>query len=98
MAIYEKGFCEMNRKTPEEKKAAAKGATALEKNRLGELYPKAGSESTLKLFIGEVLLFGNWQRKEFWEFFEALLVQFYQASPHNPPKRHLTRPGTANVS
>ena len=77
------------------KKAA--GLTAAQQNALRlEAYPQAGSESTLKLFIGVVLLFGNGQRREFWEFFEALLVQFYQESPQNPPERHLVRPGTAN--
>ena len=63
-----------------------------------KLYPQTKSLSSLKLFIGELLLFGNRQRKEFWALFETLLVQFYQARPHNAPEGHLTRPGSANRS
>ena len=58
-----------------------------------KLYPQRESLSSLKLFIGEVLLFGNTQRKEFWKIFETLLAQFYQESSQNPPERHLARPG-----
>ena len=86
----------MRTKTPEKAEAAAWTATAWNQKVLFESYPRAGSESTLKLLIGEVLLFGNKQRNEFWQFFEALLAQFYQTSPQNPPEGRLTRPGWKN--
>jgi len=34
--------------------------------------------SSLKLAIGELLLFGDKQQRAFWPLFEAMLVQFYQ--------------------
>lgn len=41
-------------------------------------YPKTAQLSSLKVFIGELLLFGNKQRKEFWELFGILLTQYVQ--------------------
>lgn len=41
-------------------------------------YPKPAPLSSLKVFIGELLLFGNKQQKEFWPFFEVLLAQYIQ--------------------
>ena len=95
MAIHEKGFCEMRTKVPI-KKAVHRADGAAGIKRRYESYPQAGSESSLKLLVGEVLLFGNKQRKEFWPFFEALLAQFYQIRPQNPPEVRLTRPGWTN--
>lgn len=43
-----------------------------------EAYQKAESLSSLKLQIGELLLFGNKQRKEFWSLFEILLIQYIE--------------------
>lgn len=78
------------------KKAVAGRRSARYDERHNKAYPQAGSESSLKLFVGEVLLFGDKQRQDFWIFFEALLIQFYQESPHNPPKARLTRRGWTN--
>ncbi len=40
-------------------------------------YPKPAPLSSLKTLIGEILLFGNKQRKEFWWLFDSKLRQFY---------------------
>jgi len=77
------------------KKAAWQGGR--NKERYDATYLKHIPRSRLKLAIGELLLFGNKQRQEFWQFFEVLLSQFYQASPQNTPKRHLERPGWTNA-
>jgi len=55
------------------KKAAVLPAAKTNRQRIKQ-YPKATPMSSLKLAIGELLLFGNKQRKEFWLLFEALLV------------------------
>jgi hypothetical protein len=58
------------------KNAAACGTAAT----LNELhcgpYPKPAPLSSLKLFMGELLLFGNKRRKVFWPFFDAALRQY----------------------
>ncbi len=66
------------------KKAAIKkaaGLTAAKKNtQHRRAYQKATplSRNNLKLQIGELLLFGNEQRREFWWLFEVLLVRYVQ--------------------
>ncbi|MBN2594802.1 MAG: hypothetical protein JXA81_14945 [Sedimentisphaerales bacterium] len=40
-------------------------------------YQKSQSVSSLKLQIGELLLFGDKQRGEFWSLFEVLLRQYW---------------------
>ena len=56
-------------------------------------YQKAMPVSRLKLVLGELLLFGNKKRSEFWPLFEALLVQSYQGSSQSPVKGRDTAPG-----
>jgi hypothetical protein len=59
------------------KKKKAAGLTAAQQNQLPlESYPKAGSESTLELLIGGLLLFGNAERRAFWPLFDVLLRQY----------------------
>lgn len=56
----------------------AAGLTAAKKNKLRyEAYRKGKPLSTLKMQIGEFLLFGNKQQKEFWWLFDSKLRQFY---------------------
>lgn len=70
---------------PKRKRAARLGQQAASKTESHkETYPKDTSMSSLKLAIGELLLFGNRQQKEFWPLFEALLVQSYA----NVPQTH----------
>lgn len=45
-------------------------------NQLLKQYRKAMPLSTLKLGIGELLLFGNKKQKVFWPFFNAILRQY----------------------
>lgn len=40
-------------------------------------YRKSAQLSSLKVFIGELLLFGNKERKETWWLFDSKLRQFY---------------------
>jgi len=56
----------------------------MKKKRHNRGYQKATPRSSLKLGIGELLLFGNKQQEEFWPLFEALLVQLYQGISQNP--------------
>jgi hypothetical protein len=68
------------------KKAAAD--TAAKKNKLhNKAYPQSAQQSRLKTLIGEILLFGNKQRKEFWELFEVLLTQYVQSVPEPPESK-----------
>jgi len=57
------------------KKAA--GLTAAGQKQLHkESYQKSAQLSSLKILIGEFLLFGNKQRKEFWWLFESKLRNY----------------------
>lgn len=59
--------------------AACLPEQAAVKNRLHEKqYQNSPPLSTLKLGIGELLLFGNKQRGEFWRLFEVLLIQYIE--------------------
>ena len=53
-------------------------------NQLLKPYLRTVPESRFKLAIGEMLLFGNKKRKEFWPLFEALLVHSYASVPQIP--------------
>jgi hypothetical protein len=57
------------------KKAAELPAARESKLRI-EPYQQSAPLSSLKLQIGELLLFGNKQRREFWSVFEVLLRQY----------------------
>ena len=77
MADNEKGFYEMNMNTRAAIKKAAAG-TAAKKNKLRyEAYRKPITLSSLKTLIGEILLFGNKERKETWWLLDSKLRQFY---------------------
>ena len=43
-----------------------------------EAYRKPAPLSSLKVQIGELLLFGDKQRRELWSLFEVLLVQYLE--------------------
>jgi hypothetical protein len=76
MAANEKGIYEMRliMKTPTKKAAAV---TAAGKKKLqNETYPKPAQLSSLKMLIGELLIFGNKERKETWWLFETKLRQY----------------------
>ena len=78
LANNEKGLYEMNAKKPEEERAARLGQQAAAKNQSQDRpYPKGDSLSRRKTLIGELLLFGNKQRKEFWWLFDSKVRQFY---------------------
>jgi len=66
----------VNTKTPTKERAAAPTtAPTIEQQRTA--YRKADALSSMKLQIGELLLFGNKQRGEFWSLFEVLLRQYW---------------------
>jgi hypothetical protein len=67
----------MRRKIPEKEWAAAP-TTAPKINLQSKPYQKTSQVSSLKLQIGELLLFGNKQRREFWSVFEILLMQYWE--------------------
>lgn len=68
------------------KKAAA--GTAAKKNELhNKAYRKPVPLSSLKTLIGELLIFGNKERKEFWQLFEVLLTQYVQNLTEYPSER-----------
>lgn len=50
-------------------------------------YPKTTQLSSLKVFIGELLLFGDRKRKEFWQLFEVLLTDYVQNLTDYPSER-----------
>ncbi len=47
-------------------------------------YRKPIPLSSLKTLIGELLLFGDKQREEFWLLFEVLLLEYVQNIPDKP--------------
>ena len=49
-----------------------------------KVYTKPIMLSSLKILIGEILLFGNKQRKEVWVLFEVLLTQYVQSLTEHP--------------
>jgi hypothetical protein len=46
------------------------------KKQQSKTYRKPAQSSDLKLQLGEILLYGNVQRKEFWPLFDDLLRQY----------------------
>ncbi|MCP4256637.1 MAG: hypothetical protein GY774_03810 [Planctomycetes bacterium] len=57
--------------------AARLGQQAASKTELQvATYPKSAQLSRPKTLIGELLIFGNEQRKEFWWFFESKLRRY----------------------
>ncbi|MCP4611792.1 MAG: hypothetical protein GY845_24075 [Planctomycetes bacterium] len=69
----------MNTKTKTPiKKAGGFGGRPAGRNKLQKrAYPKPAPLSSLKMLIGELLIFGNEQRKETWWLFDSKLRQFY---------------------
>ena len=78
MAVNEKGVFEMNMNTRAPIKNAAGLTAAGEKKLHNGTYSKPARLSNLKILIGEILLFGNKQRKEFWWLFDSKVRQFYE--------------------
>lgn len=64
-------------KNPQKIWGASDKATP-EYNLQSESYQNSTSVSTAKLQIGELLLFGNKERKEFWKLLEVLLNQYFE--------------------
>ncbi|MBN1972542.1 MAG: hypothetical protein JW787_02815 [Sedimentisphaerales bacterium] len=58
------------------KKKKARAVTPAGKGLQSESYIKPIPLSTLKLFLGEALLFGDKNHKKFWNFFEVELRQY----------------------
>ena len=76
MAVNEKGLYEMNMNTRAAIKKAA-GLTAAKKNKLRyKAYRKPAQLSSLKTLIGELLIFGNKERKKTWWLFDLKLRQY----------------------
>ena len=65
----------MKNKTPQKERAAAP-TTAQKYDLQVKPYQKTSQASSLKLQIGELLLFGNKECWEFWGVFEVLLRQY----------------------
>ena len=55
-------------------KAVTSEVTALKNNLQNETYRKSTQLSNFKLFIGELLILGNKQRREFWWLFDSKLI------------------------
>ena len=91
-------------KPPEKEKAAAKGATASGKNRLGEAYQSPAPESTLKSEIGTLLLclqfpVGQPLSQIGWQLFERLLRRYVDARvvPQSGPEPPESTNGSQRV-
>ena len=72
--------------------------TAPNNNRRNKSYRSRRNRSSIKLAIGELLLFGNKQREEFWQLFESLLAVLYQSVPQSGLKRAYTGPESTKSS
>ena len=79
MAINERiQVMKTKRKTPKKERAAHLGQQAAPKYYLqGKSYRKPKPLSSLKLQIGELLLFGDKDRGELWSLLEVLLRQYW---------------------
>ena len=76
-------------------KKAAVAAAAKHYESQNRPYLKSDSASSLRLLIGELLLFGNRRRKVFWPFFDAILRQYIDL--RLAAQRASDTPGSANA-